>query len=98
MLSHFDITLAYDIPIFITFAFLCVSLNWLFRSLKLGVVPGPTTPLGSCQPLVYTIRNSVDVTNFSWNDKRSRQGKESSVLTRSCLSPLGGNSGAPGYA
>ncbi|KAH0978397.1 hypothetical protein GBA52_028116 [Prunus armeniaca] len=66
------------------------------QSLKLGVVPGPTTPLGSCQPLVYTIRNSVDVSNFSWNDKRSRQGKESSVLTRSCLSPLGGNSGAPG--
>lgn len=52
---------------------------------------------GSCQPLVYTIRNSVDVSNFSWNDKRSRQGKESSILTRSCLSPLAGGSGAPGY-
>ncbi|KAM5563723.1 F-box protein SKIP17 [Rosa sericea] len=67
------------------------------QSLKLGVVvPGPSTSLGSCQPLVYTIRNSVDVSNFSWNDKRSRQGKESSILSRSCLSPLGGDSGAPG--
>ncbi|XP_022150255.1 F-box protein SKIP17-like [Momordica charantia] len=66
------------------------------QSLKLGIVPGPTAPLGSCQPLVYNIRNSVDVTSFSWNDKRSRQGKESSVLTRSCLSPLGGGSSSPG--
>ncbi|KAG7025523.1 F-box protein [Cucurbita argyrosperma subsp. argyrosperma] len=64
------------------------------QSLKLGIVPGPTAPLGSCQPLVF--RNSVDVTSFSWNDKRSRQGKESSVLTRSCLSPLGGGSSSPG--
>ncbi|XP_022954019.1 F-box protein SKIP17-like isoform X1 [Cucurbita moschata] len=56
------------------------------QSLKLGIVPGPTASLGSCQPLVY------NVTSFSWNDKRSRQGKESSVLTRSCLSPLGGAS------
>ncbi|KAH7517225.1 hypothetical protein FEM48_Zijuj09G0040400 [Ziziphus jujuba var. spinosa] len=66
------------------------------QSLKLGVVPGPSVSAGSCQPLVYTIRNSVDVSNFSWNDKRSRQGKESSILTRSCLSPLAGGSGAPG--
>ncbi|KAA0064067.1 F-box protein SKIP17-like isoform X1 [Cucumis melo var. makuwa] len=56
------------------------------QSLKLGIVPGPTSSPGSCQPLVY------NVSSFSWNDKRSRQGKESSVLTRSCLSPLGGAS------
>ncbi|KAF2325197.1 hypothetical protein GH714_025098 [Hevea brasiliensis] len=49
-----------------------------------------------CQPLVYSIRNSVDVSNFSWNDKKTRQGKESSILTRSCLSPLSGDSGAAG--
>ncbi|XP_062144907.1 F-box protein SKIP17-like [Alnus glutinosa] len=66
------------------------------RSLKLGIVPGPTVSPGSCQPLVYTIRNSVDVSNFSWNDKRSRQGKESLILTRSCLSPLVGDNAAPG--
>ncbi|KAF7804748.1 F-box protein [Senna tora] len=67
------------------------------RSLKLGVVPGPTALPGSSQPLVYTIRNAiVEVSNFSWNDKRSRQGKESSILTRSCLSPLSGDSGSPG--
>lgn len=69
----------------------------LFRSLKLGIVPGPMVSPGSCQPLVYTIRNSVDVSNFSWNDKRSRQGRESSILTRSCLSPLVGDNIAPGY-
>lgn len=68
------------------------------RSLKLGIVPGPTASLGSSQPLVYTIRNSADAPGFSWNDKRSRQGKESSSLTRSCLSSLSGDSDAPGYA
>ena len=79
--------------------FFCFSvcLKWLLRSLKLGIVPGPTQSPGSCEALVYSIRNSVDVTNFSWNDKRTRQGKESSVLTRSCLYPLSGDSGAAGY-
>ncbi|XP_059660497.1 F-box protein SKIP17-like [Cornus florida] len=67
------------------------------QSLKLGIVPGPTASPGSSQPLVYTIRNSADASGFSWNDKRSRQGKESSILTRSCLNPLGGDNGAPGF-
>ncbi|KAL4361869.1 hypothetical protein GQ457_04G028010 [Hibiscus cannabinus] len=67
-----------------------------FRSLKLGIVPSPTSPPGSCQPLVYTIRNSVDVSSFSWNEKKTRQGKESSILTRSCLYPLSGDNGAAG--
>ncbi|XP_031400514.1 F-box protein At4g02733-like isoform X2 [Punica granatum] len=58
------------------------------RSLKLGLVPGPASSPGPCQQLVYTIRNSVDVSNFSWNDKKTRQGKESPILTRTCLSPL----------
>ncbi|XP_015948398.1 F-box protein SKIP17 [Arachis duranensis] len=67
------------------------------RSLKLGVIPCATPLPGSCQPLVYTNRNSiVEVSNFSWNDKRSRQGRESSILTRSCLSPLSRDGGAPG--
>ncbi|TYG45021.1 hypothetical protein ES288_D11G141900v1 [Gossypium darwinii] len=66
------------------------------RSLKLGIVPGPTSSPGSCQPLVYSIRNSVDVSSFSWNDKKTRQGKESSILTRSCLYPLSGDNGAAG--
>lgn len=66
------------------------------QSLKLGIVPGPTVSPGSCQPLVYSIRNSIDVSNFSWNDKKTRQGKESSILTRSCLNPLSGDSGAAG--
>ncbi|KAG6776339.1 hypothetical protein POTOM_019845 [Populus tomentosa] len=66
------------------------------RSLKLGIVPGPTLPHGSCQPLVYGIRNAVEVSNFSWNDKKTRQGKESSTLTRYCLTPLSGDNGAAG--
>jgi hypothetical protein len=83
--------------IFVYFLIFLYASFGLSRSLKLGVVPGPTVSPGSCQPLVYTIRNSVDVSNFSWNDKRSRQGKESLTLTRSCLSPLVGDNAAPGY-
>ncbi|KAG5246216.1 F-box protein [Salix suchowensis] len=66
------------------------------RSLKLGIVPSPTMSRGSCQPLVYGIRNAVEVSNFSWNDKKTRQGKESSTLTRYCLTPLSGDKGAAG--
>ncbi|XP_031272205.1 F-box protein SKIP17-like [Pistacia vera] len=66
------------------------------QSLQLGIVPGPTASPWSCQSLVYTIRNSVDVSSFSWNDKKTRQGKESFILTRTCLNPLSGESGAPG--
>ncbi|CAL5413856.1 unnamed protein product [Camellia sinensis] len=65
-------------------------------SLKLDIAPGPIVSPGSSQPFVYNIRNSTDASGFSWNDKRSRQGKESSILTRSCLSFLSGDSGAPG--
>lgn len=68
----------------------------VLQSLRLGIVPGPTLSPGSSQPLVYTIRNSVDAAGFSWNDKRSRQGKESSILSRSCLTALSGDSGAAG--
>lgn len=75
----------------------CSTLKWVLRSLKLGIVPGPTVSPGARQPLVYSIRNSVDGSNFSWNEKRTRQGKESSILTRSCLNPLSGDSGAAGY-
>ncbi|XP_031744886.1 F-box protein At4g02760 isoform X2 [Cucumis sativus] len=70
----------------ITLSFGLFLLTSPSKSLKLGIVPGPTSSPGSCQPLVY------NVSSFSWNDKRSRQGKESSVLTRSCLNPLGGAS------
>nr|XP_043609415.1 F-box protein At4g02760-like [Erigeron canadensis] len=67
------------------------------RSIKLGVLPPiPAPPFLSSQPLVYSIRNANDASGISWNEKRSRQGKESSILTRSCLSSLYGNGGAPG--
>ncbi|KAM3373698.1 F-box protein isoform X1 [Capsicum galapagoense] len=62
------------------------------QSLKLGCVPGPlASSSGSSQPLVNCMRKSTDTARFSWNDKRSRQGKESSILTRSCLAPLSAN-------
>lgn len=68
------------------------------RSLKLGFVPGPlASSSGSSQPMVNFIRKSTDAAGFSWNDKRSRQGKEYSILTRSCLAPLNANNGTPGY-
>ncbi|KAK6141459.1 hypothetical protein DH2020_024819 [Rehmannia glutinosa] len=69
----------------------------VLRSLKLGVVPcPPVASLGSSQALVYSMRNSSEPTGFSWNDKKSRQGKESFILTRSCLAPLVADGGAPG--
>ncbi|KAI3829684.1 hypothetical protein L1987_03812 [Smallanthus sonchifolius] len=68
------------------------------KSIRLGVLPAiPAPPFFSSQPLVYSIRNANDASGFSWNDKKSRQGKESSILTRSCLNSLSGNGGAPGY-
>ncbi|XP_016515753.1 F-box protein At4g02760 [Nicotiana tabacum] len=68
-----------------------------FQSLKLGCVPGPlASSSGSSQPMVNFIRKSTDAAGFSWNDKRSRQGKEYSILTRSCLAPLNANNGTPG--
>ncbi|KAL8092688.1 hypothetical protein AgCh_034805 [Apium graveolens] len=60
------------------------------RSIKLGLLPTSDASLGSSQTLVYSRRNST-------NDKRSKQRKESCVLTRSCLNSLtidGGASGA----
>ncbi|KAE8681723.1 ribonuclease HI-like [Hibiscus syriacus] len=67
-----------------------------FRSLKLGIVPGPTSSPGSCEPLVYIFQNSVDVSSFSWNEKKTRQGKESLILTRTCLYPLSVDNGTAG--
>ncbi|KAG6438313.1 hypothetical protein SASPL_103250 [Salvia splendens] len=69
----------------------------VLRSLKLGIVPSPpVASLGLSQTLVYSMRNSSDTSEFSWNDKRPRQGKETFVLTRSCLAPLISDGGAPG--
>ncbi|XP_051141884.1 F-box protein At4g02760-like [Andrographis paniculata] len=69
----------------------------VLHSLKLGIVPSQPVALpGSSEVLVYSMRNSSDKSGFSWNDKRSRQGKESFILTRSCLAPLLADGGAPG--
>ncbi|KAL8214949.1 hypothetical protein R6Q57_004398 [Mikania cordata] len=72
--------------------------GYALKSIKLGVLPPvPAPPFFSSQPLVYSIRNASDASGFSWNDKKSRQGKDSLILTRSCLNSLSGNGGAPGY-
>ncbi|KAK9137317.1 hypothetical protein Sjap_007911 [Stephania japonica] len=65
------------------------------RSLKLGVLPVSDASQGSSRPIVYTFRNSTEA-RFSWNDRRSRQGKESYVLTRSCLASLSADGGSAG--
>ncbi|KAL6505138.1 hypothetical protein OROGR_024955 [Orobanche gracilis] len=52
--------------------------------------------LGSSRALVCSMRNWSDTSGVSWNDKRSKQGKESFVLTRSCLPPLIADGGAKG--
>lgn len=68
------------------------------RSLKLGILPAPTESTSTSRPMAYSINIPVVTPVFSWNDKRSRQGKESCVLTRSCLLCLSTDSGAAGYA
>ncbi|KAK9161118.1 hypothetical protein Syun_007459 [Stephania yunnanensis] len=65
------------------------------QSLKLGVLPYSDASAGPSCPIVYTFRNSTDA-RFSWNDRRSRQGKESYVLTRSCLASLSADGGSAG--
>ncbi|GAB2253871.1 hypothetical protein Droror1_Dr00021680 [Drosera rotundifolia] len=60
-------------------------------------VPGPGVSSGSSHCLVYSRKNSAETAGTSWNDRRSRWGKESSILTRSCLislvSPDNGSAG-----
>ncbi|MQM10185.1 hypothetical protein Taro_043074 [Colocasia esculenta] len=68
------------------------------RSLKLGIWPSPNASL-SMEPSrssYYTLRNPIDAALISWNEKKPRQGKESSVLTRSCLLCLSMDGGAAG--
>ncbi|KAF6162740.1 hypothetical protein GIB67_029009 [Kingdonia uniflora] len=64
------------------------------QSLKLGILCSSMTM--SPLPMGYTIRNSLDASEFPWNDKKSRQWKESLCLTRSCLSSLSTDGAAAG--
>lgn len=66
------------------------------QSLKLGILPGPSVSTGPSRPITCSINIPVDAPVFSWNDKRSRQGKESYVLTRSCLLSLSADNSAAG--
>ncbi|RZC48872.1 hypothetical protein C5167_017295 [Papaver somniferum] len=65
------------------------------RSLKLGVLTSPTTLSGHSGPMVYGIDSSVDA-GLSRNNKRSCQGKDSYILSRSCLTSLSLDGGASG--
>lgn len=66
------------------------------QSLKLGIWPTPTSMPEFNRPMSYTTRNSIDTSGLSWTERRPRQGKESSVLTRSCLLALSVDDGAAG--
>ncbi|KAI3993044.1 hypothetical protein MKX01_009787 [Papaver californicum] len=63
------------------------------QSLKLGVLPSPTTLSGHSRPMVYGISSSVDA-GFSRKNKRSSE--YSYVLSRSCLMSLSMDGGASG--
>ncbi|KAI3839175.1 hypothetical protein MKX03_032805 [Papaver bracteatum] len=65
------------------------------RSLKLGVLPSPTTFSGHSRPIVYGINSSADAV-YSRNSKKYCQGKDSYVLSRSCLTSLSLDGGASG--
>ncbi|WOG94850.1 hypothetical protein DCAR_0314147 [Daucus carota subsp. sativus] len=69
------------------------------RSMKLGLIPTRSALLGSSQPFVYSLKNPTYGSGTSWYDrydKRSRQVKESCILSRSCLNSLTIDGGAPG--
>ena len=68
--------------------------------MKLGLIPTRSALLGSSQPFVYSLKNPTYGSGTSWYDrydKRSRQVKESCILSRSCLNSLTIDGGAPGY-
>ncbi|XP_068647392.1 F-box protein At4g02733-like isoform X2 [Aristolochia californica] len=66
------------------------------QSLKLGILSAPAVPVGNLGSKSYPVNIPVDASCLSWNDKRSRQGKESCVLTRSCLMCLKVDNGKVG--
>ncbi|XP_068652390.1 F-box protein At4g02760-like isoform X2 [Aristolochia californica] len=66
------------------------------QSLKLGILSAPAVPVGNSGAKSYPVNIPVDASRLSWNDKRSRQGKESCVLTRSCLICLNMDNGNAG--
>ncbi|KAJ0982295.1 hypothetical protein J5N97_010550 [Dioscorea zingiberensis] len=66
------------------------------QSLKLGIWPNPSSSAEISQSISYSTRNSIDTSGPSWNEKKPRQGRESSVLTRSCLLALSVDGGAAG--
>ncbi|WOK92425.1 F-box protein [Canna indica] len=66
------------------------------QSLKLGIRPTSASTTELSRPLYYSTRNPMDSSGLSWSQKRPRQGKETSLLTRSCLLALSVDDGAAG--
>lgn len=67
------------------------------RSLKLGIWPNAASTTELSRPMSYSTRNPMDTSGLSWSQKRPRKGKETSLLTRSCLLALSVDGGAAGY-
>ncbi|XP_020241549.1 F-box protein At4g02733-like isoform X2 [Asparagus officinalis] len=66
------------------------------QSLKLGILPTPSSLSEFARCMSYSSRNLMGAPSLSRNERRLRQGRESSVLTRSCLLALSLDGGAAG--
>ncbi|CAL9074144.1 unnamed protein product [Musa acuminata var. zebrina] len=66
------------------------------QSLKLGIWPNAASTTELSRPMSYSTRNPMDTSGLSWTQKRPRQGKETSLLTRSCLLALSVDGSAAG--
>ncbi|KAJ6832444.1 F-box protein-like isoform X1 [Iris pallida] len=66
------------------------------QSLKLGILPNLASTSEHSRSMSYSSRSSMDGAGLLWNEKRPRQGRESSFLTRSCLLALSLDSGVAG--
>ncbi|THU72568.1 hypothetical protein C4D60_Mb04t13520 [Musa balbisiana] len=66
------------------------------QSLKLGIWPNAASTTELSRPMSYSTRNPMDTSGLSWSQKRPRKGKETSLLTRSCLLALSVDGGAAG--
>ncbi|PKA61384.1 F-box protein SKIP17 [Apostasia shenzhenica] len=66
------------------------------QSLKLGIWPCQATTEELSQSLLYSSRNTIEASGIQSSVRKSRQWKESCMLTRSCLSGLSADGGFAG--
>ncbi|XP_042446016.1 F-box protein At4g02760-like [Zingiber officinale] len=65
------------------------------QSLKLGIRSNPASTT-EFRPLSYSTIHPMEASGLSWSQKRPRQGRETSLLTRSCLLALSVDGSAAG--